>query len=71
MKWRQAIYQMQFKILIIRMHNELRERIDELSENFKKEIENIKKNQSEMKNTITEIYNILGAINSRLDEKKD
>ena len=45
-----------FKMLITRILNELRGRVDELSENFNKEIENImkleniEKNQLEMKN---------------------
>ena len=50
----------EFKILVIRMLNELRGRIDNFSENFNKEmrkikmgIENIRKNQSEIKNIIT------------------
>ena len=32
----------EFKILVIRMLNELRRRVDELSENFNKDIGNIK-----------------------------
>ena len=53
----------EFKTLVIRMLNDLRERVYELSENFNKEIENIKngdrkhKNQSEMKNTVTKMKN--------------
>ena len=49
-----------FKTLVIRMLNELRERVDELHENFNTEIGNItmelqsiKMSQSEMKNTLT------------------
>ena len=67
----------EFKMLIIRMFNELRGGVDELSENFNKEIGNIKieienteKNQSEMKNTITEM-NTLEEINSILDEAEN
>nr|KAF6418896.1 hypothetical protein HJG63_008894 [Rousettus aegyptiacus] len=67
----------EFKTLIIRKLNKLKGRVKELSEDFNKEIENIKmktqnikRNQSEMKNTITEM-NILGGINSRLDEAED
>ena len=47
----------EFKTLVIRMLNELRERVDELRENLisiKKGMETIKKNQSDMKNTLTE-----------------
>ena len=32
----------EFKILVLRMLKELKERVDELKENFNKEIENIK-----------------------------
>ena len=53
----------EFKIMVIRMLNELRRRMDEHNENLnreivsmKKNIETIKKNQREMKNTITEEY---------------
>ena len=47
----------EFKTLVIRMLNELRERVDELRENLisiKKGMETIKKKQSDMKNTLTE-----------------
>ena len=56
----------EFKIMVIRMLNELRGRMDEHNENFnretvsiKKNIETVKKNQTAMKNTITEMKNIL------------
>ena len=45
----------EFKVMIIKMLNKLRRRMDEHSENFTKELQNIKKNQTELKNTITEI----------------
>ena len=44
-----------FKVMIIKMLNELGKRIDEHSEKFKRE--NIEKNQTELKNTITEMLN--------------
>ena len=53
----------EFKILIIKMPNECRGRVNELSENFNREIRNIKmeleKNQSEIRNALTEIKTIL------------
>ena len=67
----------EFKILIIKMLNELRGRIDRFSQNFNKEIGNIKiniknkKNQSKVENTIIEIKNTLIGNNSRLDEVYD
>ena len=36
----------EFKVMIIKMLNELRRRMDEHSEKFNKELENIKKNQT-------------------------
>ena len=42
----------EFKVMIIKMHSELKRRMNEHSE-FSKELENIKKNQRELKNTIT------------------
>ena len=61
----------EFKVMIIKMLNKLRRRMDEHSENFNKDLENIRKNQTELKNTITDIKNILEGINSRLDDTKE
>ena len=67
----------ELKILIIRMHNELKGRGNELSENFNKEIKNIKvdieiikEKQSEVKNTIAEMKYTLEEINNTLDMKQ-
>ena len=57
MKWRLAIYQIEFRIMIIRILNSM-----------KKDIEIIKKDQSKIKNAIFEINNTFEGINSRLDE---
>ena len=46
MKWRQAIYHREFRVMIIRILNSI-----------KKDIETIKKDQSEIKNAISEINN--------------
>ena len=39
----------EFKTLIIKILNKLRERVDELSENFNKDIENTKKEMENIK----------------------
>ena len=44
----------EFKIMIIKMFNELGRGLDEHSEKFKKELENLR-NQTDLKDTITEI----------------
>ena len=62
--------EVEFKTLVMRILNELRERVHELSKTFNKEIENIKGNQSEMKNTIFNMKRILEEINT-VDEVED
>ena len=68
----------EFKIMVIRMLNELRGRMDEHNENLnreivsiKKDIETIKKKQTEMKNTITEMKITIEGFYSRLDKAED
>ena len=60
-----------FKVMIIKMLNELRRRMNDHSEKFNKELENIKKNQTELMRTITEIKNTLEGINSRLYDTEE
>ena len=43
----------EFKVMIIKMLNELGRRMNEHSDKFNKELENIKKNQTEMKKKYT------------------
>ena len=50
--------------MIIKLLHELGIRKDEYSEKFNR----VRKYKKELKNTITEIKNILGGINSRLDD---
>ena len=44
----------EFKVMIIKMLNKLRRRMDEHNK-FNRDLENRKKNQTELKNRITEI----------------
>ena len=60
----------EFKVVVIKMLNELRKRIDEQKQNFNKELEDTKKNQWMQKNT-TEKNNILEGINSRLSDTEE
>lgn len=61
----------EFKIMVIKMINELGRRVEELSEDFNKGTENIKKDKSELKNIVTKIKNKLERINSRLDVSEE
>ena len=56
----QAIYDIEFKVMIIRMLNSM-----------KSDTETIRKDQPKMKTTISEINNTLEGISSRLDETDD
>lgn len=56
----------EFKEMVIRMLNKLKNTVEGLREHFNEEIENVKKNQSEMKNIIAEMENTLEGINNRL-----
>ena len=71
----------EFKIIVIRMLNELSENYtdfhgscEELTGNYnsmKKDIENINKSEEEMKNTISEMKNTLERIKNKVDEAED
>ena len=58
------LHNKEFKAMIIKLLHELGIRKDEYSEKFNR----VRKYKKELKNTITEIKNILGGINSRLDD---
>ena len=52
----------EFRIMIVKMIQDLRIRIDEMQETFNKDVEELKRNQATMKNTINEIKNTLDGI---------
>ena len=58
----------QFRVTIVRMIQNLGNRIDKMQETFNKDIEELKRNQAMMKNTKNEIKNTLDGINSRITE---
>ena len=57
--------------MIIRMIQNLGNRIDRMQETFNKDVEELKRNQETMKNTINEIKNTLDGINSRITEAEE
>ena len=61
----------EFRIMIVRMIQNLGNRIDKMQETFNKDIEELKRNQAMMKNTINEIKNTLDGINSRITEAEE
>ena len=58
----------EFRIMIVKMIQNLGNRIDKMQETFNKDVEELKRNQATMKNTINEIKNTLEGINSRITE---
>ena len=57
--------------MIVKMIQNLGNRIDRMQETFKKDVEELKRNQARMKNTINEIKNTLDRINSRITEAEE
>ena len=57
--------------MIVRMIQNLGNRIDKMQETFNKDIEELKRNQAMMKNTINEIKNSLEGIRSRITEAEE
>ena len=60
-----------FRIIIVKMIQNLGNRIDKMQETFNKDLEELKRNQAMMKNTINEIKNTLEGINSRITEAEE
>ena len=61
----------EFRVMIVKMIQNLRNRMEKIQETFNKDLEELKSNQTEMNNTITEIKNILEGINSRITEAEE
>ena len=61
----------EFRIMIVKMIQNLGNRIDKMEETFNKHIEELKRKQVTMNNTIKEIKNTLEGINSRITEAEE
>ena len=57
--------------MIVKMIQNLGNRIDKMQETFNKDVEELKRNQAMVKNTINEIKNTLDGINSRITEAEE
>ena len=58
----------EFRVMIIKMIQNLRNRMQKIQETSNKDLEKLKSIQTVMNNTITEIKNTLEGINSRISE---
>ena len=61
----------EFRIMIVKMIQNLRNRRDKMQETFNKYVEELKKNQAMMKNTINEIKSTLHGINNGITEAEE
>ena len=58
----------EFRIMIVKMIQNLGNRMEKIQETFNKDLEELKRNQAMMKNTINEISDSLEGINNRITE---
>ena len=61
----------EFRKMIVKMIQNLRNRMEKIQEMFNKDVEGLKSKQTMMNNTINEIKNSLEGINSRITEVKE
>ena len=61
----------EFRIMIVKMIQNLGNRMEKIKETFNKDLEELKSKQTVMNNTINEIKNSLEGINSRITEAEE
>ena len=61
----------EFRVMIIKMIQNLGNRMEKIQETFNKDLEELKSKQTIMNNTISEIKNSLEGINSRITEAEE
>ena len=61
----------EFRAMIVKMIENLGNRMEKIQEMFNKDLEELKTKQTMMNNTINEIKNSLGGINSRTTEAEE
>ena len=61
----------EFRVMIVKMIQNLGNRMEKMQETFNKDLEELKSKQTMMNNTINEIKNSLEGINSRITEAEE
>ena len=61
----------EFRIMIVKMIQNLGNRMEKIQETFNKDLEELKNKQTRMYNTINEMKNSLEGINSRITEAEE
>ena len=66
-----SLPQKEFRVMTVKMIENLGNRMEKIKETFNKDLEELKSKQTMMNNTINEIKNSLEGINSRITEAKE
>ena len=66
-----SLPQKEFRVMIVKMIQNLGNRMEKIQETFNKDLEELKTKQTMMNNTINEIKNSLEEINSRITEAEE
>ena len=66
-----SVPEKEFRVMILKMIQNLGNRMEEIQETFKKDLEELKSKQTMMNNIINEIKNPLEGINSRITEAEE
>ena len=66
-----SVPEKEFSVMIIKMIQNLRNRMEKIQETFNKDLEELKSKQTVMNNTINEIKNSLEGISSRITEAEE
>ena len=61
----------EFRIMIVKMINNLENKMEKMQESINKDLEELKNKHTETNNTITEIKNTLEGINSRISDAEE
>ena len=61
----------EFTIMIVKMINNLKNKMEKMQESVNKDLEELKNKHTETNNTFTEIKNTLEGINSRISEAEE
>ena len=66
-----SLHEKEFRVMIVNMIQNLRNRMEKIQELFNKDLEELKSKQTMMNNTISEIKNSLEEINSRITDAEE
>ena len=66
-----SLSEKEFRVMIVKMFQNLGNRMEKIKETFNKDLEELKNKQTEMNTTITEMKNTLEGINSRITEAEE